>query len=143
MPQFLGLFSVPQNRENCRSRRIAYGACLQQQGVRRVVESVERQQIQYSIWYDNQAFASRFLRKRPQKGGVELLRQNMIATLRSRLVQELPRPLFNPLTPRGQYLHTRALLGNPNAIRMRLAEHVFEYNLVRTQAALDRFQRRR
>src|SRR5208283_4477871 len=135
----LGPLRVPQNSENCRSWCRAYGAGFQQEGTRRIAESIEGQQIQYSVWYDDQALAGCFGWERAQKSTVELLRQVNVNALSPDFLQVFACQLFNSLASGRQHLDARVLLGNPNAIRVRLAEHVFQHNLVGTQACLDNF----
>src|ERR1700740_3413182 len=101
------------------------------------MECIEREQKQYSVWYDDSFLAVCFWRELPEQNIVKPPRGINILAPRSRRIQILLRHTFNFAPACRQYDYTSAVAGNPDTVRVRLAQHVFQNDFFGTQARLD------
>src|SRR5437016_1082324 len=99
--------------------------------------------MQYSVWYDDSLLAVCFWRELAEKNIVKPPRGINILAPRSRRIEILFRQTFNFASALRQYDYTSAVAGNPDTVRVRLAQHVFQNDFFGTQARLDHPQRGR
>src|SRR5205823_688681 len=82
--------------------------------------------MQYSVWYDDSLLAVCFWRELPEQNIVKLARGIKILAPSSRRIEIFLRQTFNFASAFRQYDYTSAVAGNPDTVRVRLAQHVFQ-----------------
>src|SRR6266705_1761636 len=99
--------------------------------------------MQYSVWYDDNVFAVCIWRELSEQKIVKLTGGINILMSSSRCTKIFLREIFNFAPAFRQYDHACTGTGNPDTIRTRLAQNVFQNDFFRTQARLNCLQRGR